>query len=130
MRHTKCHDGAVADRFDELIAEIRADRAEFRSEIQRERAEWSSRMDRLQDQTDENLRFLRELNRRGEVALQELVRSQRAMRREIRAETQEIKAATHELTTLTETTKAHTRAIFALIDRLEGGGAGGPAPAT
>ena len=126
----------MADRFDELVAELRAfrsemreDRVELRSEMQRERAEWTARMDRLQDQTDESLRFLRELNRRGEVALQELVRSQRAMRREIRAETQEIKAATHELTTLSESTKAHTRAIFALIDRLEGGGAAGPAPA-
>ena len=57
----------------------------------------------------------------GEVALQELVRSQRAMRPEIRAQTEEIRA-------VTETTKAHSRAIFALIDRLESGG--GPAPAT
>lgn len=100
----------MADRFDEVIAELRSDRQEMRREF----ASWSAHIDRLQEQTDENIRFLRELNRRGELALQELVRSQSAMREEIRAST--------------ETTKVHTRAIFALVDRLEGGG--GLAPAT
>ena len=101
----------MPDRFDEVIAELRSDRAEMRrdrAEMRREFAAWSAHIDRLQAQTDENIRFLRELNRRGEVALQELVRSQTAMREEIR--------------TSSETTRAQTRAIFALVDRLEGGG--------
>jgi hypothetical protein len=75
----------------------------------------SAHIDRLHAQTDENIRFLRELNRRGERALQELVRSQGAMREEIRANS--------------DTTRTHTRAIFGLIDRLEGG-SGGLSPAT
>lgn len=99
----------MADRFDEVIAQLRSDRQEMRREF----AAWSAHIDRLQAQTDENISFLRELNRRGEIALQELVRSQGAMREEIRANTQ--------------TTKAHTRAIFAVIDRLEGGGGLAPA---
>lgn len=101
----------MADRFDEVIAELRSDRREMRREF----ASWSAHIDRLQEQTDESIRFLRELNRRGEIALQELVRSQSAMREEIRAST--------------ETTKGDTRAVFALVDRLEGG-SGGLAPAT
>lgn len=101
----------MVDRFDDILIEMR-----------RERAEWGARFDVLQQQTAENLRFLGELNRRGEIALQDLVRSQREMRREIRAETAEIKASTAKIEASTETTKAHTRAIFALIDRLEGGG--------
>jgi uncharacterized coiled-coil DUF342 family protein len=101
----------MPDRFDEVIAELRSDRAEMRREF----AAWSAHIDRLQAQTDENIRFLRELNRRGERALQELVRSQGAMREEIRANS--------------ETTRAHTRTIFAVIDRLEGG-SGGLSPAT
>lgn len=99
----------MADRFDEVIAELRRDRAEMRrdrAEMRREFASWSAHIDRLQEQTDENIRFLRELNRRGELALQELVRSQSAMREEIRAQ---------------------TRAIFALVDRLERGGGLSPA---
>ena len=96
----------MADRFDEVIAELRSDRAEMRREF----ATWSAHIDRLQAQTDENIRFLRELNRRGELALQELVRSQSAMREEIRANTQK--------------TKAHTRAIYADVHRLEGGSGG------
>ena len=99
----------MADRFDEMIAELRSDRAEMRrdrAEMRREFASWSAHIDRLQEQTDANIRFLRELNRRGELALQELVRSQGAMREEIRA---------------------RTRAIFALVDRLERGGGLSPA---
>jgi len=115
----------VPDRFDEILAELRSDRTEMRRQL----ASWAVRMDRMQDQTDENLRFLGELNRRGERALQDLLRSQRAMRREIRASTEEIRAVTAEMKAVTETTKAHTRAIFAVIDRLDGGG-GGLAAAT
>ena len=69
------------DRFDEVLAELRSDRAVMRREL----AAWSAHIDRLQEQTDEHIRFLRELNRGGERALQELVRSQGAMREEIRA---------------------------------------------
>lgn len=98
------------DRFDEVLAELRGDRAEMRREF----AARSAHINRLQEQADENIRFLRELDRRGELALQELVRSQAAMRDEVRANTQK--------------TRAHSRAIFALIDRLEGGG--GLSPAT
>ena len=111
----------MADRFDELLAEMR-----------RERAEWNANMDRRLEQTDELLRFVGELNRRGEIALQVLLREGRAMRREIRANVAEINARTEEIKARTEanteSSKAHTRAIFALIDRLEGGG--GLAPAT
>lgn len=80
----------MADRFDEILSELRSDRAEMRREF----ASWRAHIDRMQDQTDENLRFLRELDRRGEIALQELVRSQSEMREDIRAETQEIRANT------------------------------------
>lgn len=114
----------MADRFDEILVEMR-----------QERADWNARMDRMQAQTDENLRFLRELHRRSEVVLQELLRSSAAMRAEIRESVQEIKQNTESMKAVvaetranTETTKAHTRAIFALIDRLERGN-GGLAPA-
>ncbi len=93
----------MADRFDEILGEMRS-----------ERAEWHAQMNRRLDQTDENLRFLGELNRRSEIVFRDVVRELREMREETRAST--------------ETTKAHTRAILALIDRLEGGG--GVAPAT
>lgn len=92
------------DRFDGILAEMRS-----------ERAEWHAQMNRRLDQTDENLRFLGELNRRSEIIFQDVVRDLRELRGEIRAST--------------ETTKGHTRAIFAVIDRLEGG-SGGIAPAT
>jgi hypothetical protein len=95
---------AMDDRFDEILEEMRI-----------ERAEWHAQTNRRLDQTDENLRFLGELNRRSEIVFQDVVRELREMRGEIRAST--------------ETTKAHTRAIFAVIDRLEGGN-GGIAPAT
>jgi hypothetical protein len=100
----------MADRFDEILLEMRAERAEMR----RERDEWTARIDRRQDQTDENLRFLGELNRRSEIVLRDLLRSQAEMRAEIRDNT--------------EMTRAHTKAIYAVIDRLQGGG-GGLAPA-
>lgn len=100
----------MADRLDEILARL---------------DDLLDHVVRRQDQTDDILRFVSEMNRRSEVALQDLLRSQREMRREIRAETAEIKASTAEIQALTETTKAHTRAIFAVIDRLEGGG--GPA---
>ncbi len=94
---------SMADRFDEILAEMRS-----------ERAEWHTQVNRRLDQTDENLRFLGELNRRSEIVFQDVVRELREMRAETRAST--------------ETTKAHTRAIFAQIDRFQGGG--GVAPAT
>lgn len=103
------------DRFDELLGEMRTERAEWHAQMRAERAEWHAQMHRRLDQTDENLRFLGELNRRSEIVFRDVVRELREMRAETRAST--------------ETTKAHTRAIFALIDRLEGGG-GGIAPAT
>lgn len=102
------------DRFDELLGEMRTERAEWHAQMRTERAEWHAQMNRRLDQTDENLRFLGELNRRSEIVFQDVVRELREMRRETRESA--------------ETTKAHTRAIFALIDRLEGGG--GIAPAT
>ena len=125
IRHTAVAtiDG-MADRFEEILSELRTERAEMR----REREEWTARIDRRQDQTDENLRFLGELNRRSEIVLRDLLRSQAQMRAEIRESIKEIKANTADIRANTETTKAHTRAIFALIDRLEGGG-GGLAPA-
>jgi chromosome segregation ATPase len=104
----------MTDRFDEILAEIRSDRAA------------------LERRMDENTRFLGELNRRGEIVLQDVLRASREERREIRqsireskertaqirADTAEVKRRTAENT---EASKAHTRAIFALIDRLEGG---------
>lgn len=106
----------MADRFDEVIAELRSDRQEMRREF----TSWSAHIDRLQEQTDENIRFLRELNRRGELALQELVRSQSAMREEIRASTETLKGHT-------ESIKGNTRVVLALAERLEGGGGLAPA---
>ncbi len=97
------------DRLDEILGEMRSEREEMRSE----RAEWHAQMNRRLDQTDENLRFLGELNRRSETVFQDVVRELREMREETRAST--------------ATTKAHTRAIFALIDRFEGGGGVAPA---
>lgn len=111
----------MADRFDELLGEMRSERAEWHAQMRAERAEWHAQMNRRLDQTDENLRFLGELNRRSEIVFQDVVRELREMRRETRESAAEIRANA-------ETTKAHTRAIFALIDRLEGGG--GIAPAT
>ncbi len=106
----------MADRFDEILEEMRQDRAEAR----RERADWSARFAMLQEEATETLRFVGELNRRSEVVFQELVLSQREMREEIRASTKQIEAST-------EATKAHRKAIFALIDRLQGGGGLAPA---
>jgi len=100
----------MADRFDEILEEMR-----------RERGDWGNRFTLLQEQANETLRFVGELNRRSEIVFQELVLSQREMREEIRASTKKIEEST-------ETTKAHTQAIFALIDRLQGGG--GLAPST
>jgi len=111
----------MADRFDEMLSEMREERQRDRElaerereerqrdreQARREREEWTARIDRRQDQTDENLRFLGELNRRGEIVLAEVVRSSAELRADIRENI--------------ELTKAHTRAIFALIDRLEGG---------
>ena len=105
----------MADRFDEILLEMRAEREEMREQMRRERQEWTARIDRRQDQTDENLRFLGELNRRSEIVLTDLLRSQAEMRAEIRDNT--------------ELTRAHTKAIYAVIDRLEGRGGGGLAPA-
>jgi chromosome segregation ATPase len=119
----------MPDRFDEILLEMR-----------REHDEWMARMDRRLDQTDDNLRFLGELNRRSEIVFQDLLRGNRAMRAEIRAsiaETRqsiaESKRRTAEINARIEAntaeSKAHTRTIFALIDRLEGG-SGPLAPAT
>jgi len=114
----------MEDRFDEVLATMRE-----------ERAAWSARMDRRDAEMADLMRFLGELNRRSEIALQDLLRGTAAMRAEIResiketrASTAQIKANTARTEANTETTKAHTRAIFALIDRLEGG-SGGLAPA-
>ena len=116
MCHTVVARMAVmADRFDEILLEMRAERKEMREQMRREREEWTARIDRRQDQTDENLRFLGELNRRSEIVLADLLRSQAEMRAEIRENI--------------ELTKAHTKAICAVIDRLEGRGGGGLAPA-
>lgn len=120
----------MGDRFDEVLAEMRSDRADMRREF----ASWRAHIDRMQEQTDENLRFLREVNRRGELALRDLVLSQSAMREEIRAETEEIRAQTEKLRAHTQEIHAHTegfgaltRAIFALAERLESGGGLAPA---
>jgi len=102
----------MADGFeDETLAELR-----------RQHDNWIARFDRRLDQTDELIRFVGELNRRSEIVFQNVVRELREMRAETRASTVRIEEST-------EMTKAHTRAIFALIDRLEGGN-GGIAPAT
>jgi len=105
----------MADRFDEIIAEMRSDRAA------------------LERRMDENTRFLNELNRRSEIVLQDVLRAGREERRESRERTAQIKAETAEIKQRTAentaASKAHTRAIFALIDRLEGG-SGPLSPAT
>jgi hypothetical protein len=118
----------VADRFDEILTVMRE-----------ERDEWTARMERRLDQTDENLRFVGELNRRSEIVMQDLLRASAAMRAEIRESIRETRARTERIEADTkealaeskrnaEASKAHTRAIFALIDRIEGGN-GGLAPA-
>ena len=117
----------MPDRFDEILEEMR-----------RERAEWTVRTDRRLDQTDELLRFVGELNRRSEIVFRDLLRSQKEMRREIREsikESREHQAESRKRTAEirarveanSEDSRAHTRAIFALIDRLEGGGGLAPA---
>ena len=120
----------MADRFDEILLEMRTDRKETRAdreqmraereELRREREAWTARIDRRQDQTDENLRFFGELNRRSEIVLRDLLRSQAQMRAAIRDSTAQIRENT-------ELTRAHTRAVWAVIDRLEGGGGLAPA---
>jgi hypothetical protein len=107
----------MEDRFDEVLATMRE-----------ERAEWSARMDRRDAEMADLMGFIGELNRRGEIALQDLLRGTAAMRAEIRESIKEIRANTEVTMRVAETTKAHKRAIFALIDRLEGG-SGGLAPA-
>lgn len=99
----------MADRFEEILSELRTERVEMR----RERDEWTARIDRRQDQTDETLRFLGELNRRSEIVLRDLLRSQAEMRAEIRDNG--------------AMTRARTKAIYAVIDRLQGGGGLAPA---
>lgn len=110
----------MADRFDEILEEMR-----------RDRAEWTARMDRREARTDELLRFVGELNRRSEIVFRDLLRSQREMRREIRESIKESRERTAEIKARVEAnsedSKAHTRAIFALIDRLESGGGLAPA---
>lgn len=117
----------MLDRFDEILEEMR-----------RERAAWTLRTDRRLDQTDELLRFVGELNRRSEIVFRDLLRSQKEMRREIREsikESREHQAESRKRTAQiqagveanSEVSKAHTRALFALIDRLEGGGGLAPA---
>ena len=120
----------MADRFDEILLEMRTDRKETRAdreqmraereEMRREREAWTARIDRRQYQSDENLRFFGELNRRSEIVLRDLLRSQAQMRAAIRDSTAQIRENT-------ELTRAHTRAVWAVIDRLEGGGGLAPA---
>jgi hypothetical protein len=120
----------MPDRFDEIVDEMRRDRAE--------RHEWGVRVDAHLDQTDELLRFVAELNRRSEIVFHDLPRSQKQMRREIRESIKESREhqaesrrRTAEIKARVEAdsadSKAHTRAIFALIDRLERGGGLAPA---
>lgn len=100
--------GARTDRvLDELRAqreemradrdEMRADREEMRADREQEKARWEKRDTELQ----EVLRFNAEAFRRSELAFADFRAEQREMREDIRA---------------------HTRAILALIDRIEGGG--------
>ena len=120
----------MADRFDEILEEMRRDRAE--------RHEWGARVDAHLAQTDDLLRFVGELNRRSEIVFRDLLRSQKEMRREIREsikESREHQAESRKRTAEiqarveanSQDSRAHTRAIFALIDRLEGGGGLAPA---
>ncbi|HTN23422.1 MAG TPA: hypothetical protein VL120_05510 [Solirubrobacteraceae bacterium] len=119
----------MPDRFDEILEEMRRDRAERHAKWD----EWGARFDAHLAQTDEQLRFVGELNRRSEIVFRDLLRSQREMRREIREsikESREHQAESRKRTAQiqagveanSEDSKAHARALFALIDRLEGGG--------
>ena len=119
----------VEDRFDEFMVELRREHDATLAVMREERAEWSARQDRRDAEMADLMRFLGELNRRGEIALQDLLRATAAMRADIRESIKETRASTAQTKANTETTKAHTRAIFALIDRLEGG-SGGLAPAS
>jgi len=101
----------MADRFDEILEEMRSDRVASNArleEMRSDRLASDARFEALREESNETRRFLSEMNRRAEVVFQEVVLEMRDMREDIRAST--------------ETTKAHTRAIFAVIDRLEGNG--------
>lgn len=89
-------------RIDRVLEELRADRAELRADRAASEARWERRDAELQ----ELIRFNTEAFRRSELAFEDFRKEQREMREDMRA---------------------HTRALLALIDRLEGGG---PAPAT
>jgi|GEM_PF-2057901 len=113
----------MADRFDEILTEMRTERAVREAERavrEAERADSNARFAQLQEETNESRRFLSEMNRRAEVVFQEVVLELREMRAEIRESTKNIREST-------ELTKAHTRAIYAVIDRLEGGDGLSPA---
>ncbi len=119
----------MPDRFDEILEEMRRDRA-----VSDDRwSEWMAESHRRGDQIDENLRFLGELSRRSEIVLRDFQRElSREIRESIKESRQNIKESRERTAEIkarvernSEASKAHTRAIFALIDRLEGGG--GPA---
>lgn len=84
-----------------VLEEIRDLRKEMR-ELRAESRELHAETQGLHTQNMETLRFMGEVIRRNELAFVE----SRDEMRQLRAESQ-----------------AHTRALFALIDRLEGGGA-------
>lgn len=134
------HDEVVAQvnrEYEEIRATIAREREETRAELRRQHGEtlatitgerdtWNERMDRRDQDAEDQRRFLGELNRRGEIVLRDVLRANAAMRREIRESIDERRresnAIVRQLEKNTARTDAHTRAIFALIDRLEGGG--------
>ena len=85
-------------RLDRVLDEMRAEREEMRAERRENEARWEQRGTELQ----QVIRFNTEAFRRSELAFADFRAEQRDMREDIRA---------------------HTRALLALIDRLEGGGA-------
>jgi hypothetical protein len=64
---------------------------------------------------DEQLQITREVIRRNELAFQSSMRT-------LDENTRVLRAVANHLEDLLDASRAHTRAIFALIDRLEGGG--------
>ncbi|HEX3735833.1 MAG TPA: hypothetical protein VHU86_11865 [Solirubrobacterales bacterium] len=72
-------------------------------------------LDRFEEKLDENTIFIRDMNRRSEKVVQELVRANATFSAEQAKRTDEIVA---EVRDAREESRAHRQAILALLDRL------------
>ncbi len=104
----------------ELTDELRTELRLNREERTRSEARYETLAREIQDRYDEQLRITREVVRRNELAFQ-------AHGETVARLDSAIERLRESAEGLREDSKAHTRAIFALIDELRGGG---PSPAT